>query len=51
MNKVIKTENMPFAVLETFEDGTGRVTFFNNEGHWHGDIILTKEQMEYYYSE
>lgn len=51
MNKVIKSEDMPSAILETFEDGTGRVTFFNEDCHWHGDIMLTKEQMDFYYSD
>ena len=48
-NKIFNTENMPSAVLEVFEDGTGRVTFFNDENHWHGEIFLTKEQIDFYY--
>ena len=50
-NKIIKTENMPSAVLDVYEDGSGRVTFFNDENHWHGEIFLTKEQIDFYYSE
>lgn len=50
-NKIVKTENMPSAVLDIYEDGSGRVTFFNNENHWHGEIFLTKEQIDFYYSE
>lgn len=50
-NKIIKTENMPSAVLDVYEDGSGRVTFFNNENHWHGEIFLTKEQIDFYYIE
>ena len=50
-NKIVKTENMPSAVLDVYEDGSGRVTFFNDENHWHGEIFLTKEQIDFYYSE
>ena len=50
-NKIIKTENIPSAVLDVYEDGSGRVTFFNDENHWHGEIFLTKEQIDFYYSE
>ena len=50
-NKIVKTENMPSAVLDVYEDGSGRVTFFNEENHWHGEIFLTKEQIDFYYSE
>lgn len=50
-NKIVKTENMPSAVLDVYEDGSGRVTFFNNENHWNGEIFLTKEQIDFYYSE
>ena len=50
-NKIIKTENMPSAVLDVYEDGSGRVTFFNEENHWHGEIFLTEEQIDFYYSE
>ena len=50
-NKIVKTENMPSAVLDVYEDGSGRVTFFNEENHWHGEIFLTEEQIDFYYSE
>ena len=50
-NKIVKTENMPSAVLDVYEDGSGRVTFFNERNHWHGEIFLTKEQIDFYYSE
>ena len=50
-NKIVKSENMPSAVLDVYEDGSGRVTFFNDENHWHGEIFLTKEQIDFYYSE
>ena len=50
-NKIVKSENMPSAVLDIYEDGSGRVTFFNDENHWHGEIFLTKEQIEFYYRE
>lgn len=50
-NKIVKTENMPSAVLDVYEDGSGRVTFFNKENHWHGEIFLTEEQIDFYYSE
>ena len=43
-NKIIKTENMPSAVLDVYEDGSGRVTFFNEEKHWHGEIFLTENK-------
>lgn len=51
MSRVTKREDFPSAVLETFDDGTGRVTFFNKEFHWGGDILLTKEQINDFYSE
>ena len=50
-NKIVKTENMPSVVLDVYEDGSGRVTFFNEMNHWHGEIFLTKEQIDFYYSE
>lgn len=50
-NKIVKTENMHSAVLDVYEDGSGRVTFFNEINHWHGEIFLTKEQINFYYSE
>lgn len=50
-NKVVRTDIFPSAYLETFADGTGRVTFFNETNHWAGDINLTKEQIDFYYSE
>ena len=50
-NKIVKRENMPSAVLDVDEDGSGRVTFFNEMNHWHGEIFLTKEQINFYYSE
>lgn len=43
--KTVITKNFSSACLETFEDGSGRVTFFN-ENHWAGEILLTKEQMD-----
>lgn len=50
-NNIIKTENMPSATLDVYEDGSGRITFFNDENHWHGEIFLTKEQIDFYYCE
>ena len=50
-NMIVKSENMPCAVLDVYEDGSGRVTFFNERNHWHGEIFLTKEQIDFYYSE
>ena len=50
-NKIVKTENMHSVVIEVYEDGSGRVTFFNEMNHWHGEIFLTKEQINFYYSE
>lgn len=47
--KIIKQKIFPCAYLETFEDGTGRVTFFNETNHWAGEIIWTKEQMDIFY--
>lgn len=31
-------------VLEKFEDGRYRVTFFNNDNHWAGDITFSKAE-------
>ena len=50
-NKIVKSENMPSAVLDVYEDGSGRVTFFNESNHWNGEIFLTEEQIDFYYSE
>lgn len=31
-------------VLERFENGKYRVTFFNDENHWAGDITFSKDE-------
>ena len=40
-NKIVKSENMPSAVLDVYEDGSGRVIFFNERNYWHGEFFLT----------
>ena len=50
-NKIVLTERKCSAQIDVFEDGSGRVTFFNDMNHWDGEFSLTKEQIDDYYSE
>lgn len=49
--EVIKREEKSSALIEQFKNGTGRVSFFNKDNHWSGDIMLSKEQINDYFSE